>query len=65
MFMQFRPHNEERYDLQSSSDITRVIKSRRMRWAEYAAFMGKRWMQGYGGENLKNKDHLKDTGVDW
>jgi hypothetical protein len=26
--------------------------------------MGKSCMQGYGGENLTNKDHLKDTGVD-
>ena len=33
-------HNEELKDLYSSSDIVRVIKSRRMRWVEYVARMG-------------------------
>jgi hypothetical protein len=32
-------HNEELNDLYSSSTIVRVIKSRRMRWAGYAALM--------------------------
>ena len=34
-------HNEEHNDLYSSS-IIRVIKSRRMRWAEHVAGMGER-----------------------
>ena len=35
-----RLHNEELKDLYSSPDIVRVIKSRRMRWAEHVARMG-------------------------
>jgi hypothetical protein len=34
-------HNEELNDLYSSPDIIRVIKSRRMRWAEHVAHMKK------------------------
>jgi hypothetical protein len=33
-------HNKELYNLYSSSNIVRVIKSRRMRWAEHVARMG-------------------------
>jgi len=35
-----RLHNEELNDLYSSPSIVRVIKSRRMRWAEHVARMG-------------------------
>jgi len=35
-----RLHNEELNDLYSSPNSVRVIKSRRMRWAEHAARMG-------------------------
>jgi hypothetical protein len=35
-----RLHNEELNDLYSSSNIIRVIKSRRMRWAVHVAHMG-------------------------
>ena len=43
-------HNEELNDLYSSPNIVRVIKSRRMRWAGHVARMGKRCIQGFGGE---------------
>ena len=43
-------HNEELNDLYCSSNIVRVIKSRRMRWAGHVARMGERCMQGFGGE---------------
>jgi hypothetical protein len=33
-------HNEELNDLYCSPNIVRVIKSRRMRWAEHLACMG-------------------------
>jgi len=33
-------HNEELYDLYCSSNIVRVIQSRRMRWAGHVARMG-------------------------
>jgi len=35
-----RLHNEKLYDLYSSPNIVRVIKSRRMRWAGHEARMG-------------------------
>jgi hypothetical protein len=35
-------HNEELRDLYSSSSIIRMIKLRRMRWAEHLARMGKK-----------------------
>jgi hypothetical protein len=44
-------HNEELNDLYSSPNIVRMIKSRRMRWAEHVAVWGgERLIQGYGGE---------------
>jgi hypothetical protein len=36
-----RLHNEELYALYSSPSIIRVIKSRRLRWAEHVARMGR------------------------
>jgi hypothetical protein len=35
-----RLHHKELYALYSSPDIIRVIKSRRLRWAEHVAYMG-------------------------
>jgi hypothetical protein len=43
-------HNENLNDLYSSPTIVRVIKSRRMRWAEHVARLGERFIQGFGGE---------------
>jgi hypothetical protein len=37
-----RLHNEELNDLYSPPNVIRVIKSRRMRWAEHAARMGEK-----------------------
>jgi hypothetical protein len=37
-----RLHNEELNDLYSSSNVIRVIKSRRMRWAGHVAHMGQK-----------------------
>jgi hypothetical protein len=37
-----RLHNKELYALYSSLNIIRVIKSRRLRWAEHVARMGER-----------------------
>ena len=37
-----RPYQEELYDLYSSRNIIRAIKSRRMRWAGLVACMGNR-----------------------
>jgi hypothetical protein len=35
-------HNEELRDLNSSPSIIRIIKSRRMRWADHVARMGEK-----------------------
>jgi len=45
-------HGEELDDLFSSSDIFRVIKSKRMRWTGHVACKGEedRCIQGFGGE---------------
>jgi len=37
-----KPHNEVLNDLYSSPNIFRMIKSRRMRWADHVARMGER-----------------------
>jgi len=45
-------HNEKHYDLYSSPNIVRVIKSRRMRWSGHVARIGgeESCIQGLGGE---------------
>jgi hypothetical protein len=46
-------HNEELNNLYSSPNISRVITSRRMRWAGHVARMGvDRCVQGFGGVTL-------------
>jgi hypothetical protein len=47
-----RLNNEELYDLCSSPNIIRVIKSRRKRWAGHVAHIGgeENCMQGFGRE---------------
>jgi hypothetical protein len=58
-------NNDELHSLYSSSNIVRVIKSRRMRWAGHAARMGEGrevltrfWLGG-----PKARDHWEDLGV--
>jgi len=55
-------HNEELCDLYCSSNIIRVIKSRRIRWAGYVACMGER--RGAYRVLVVRGDHLEDLGVD-
>jgi hypothetical protein len=45
-----RLHNKELYALYSSTNIIRVIKSRRLRWAGHVARMGERCTQGISGK---------------
>jgi len=60
-----RFHNEELNDLYSSPNIVRVIKSRRMRWAEHVARMGEeRGCIGSLWGNRREGDHWGDLGVD-
>jgi hypothetical protein len=51
-------HNEELHNLYSSSNIIRMMKSRRMRCAEHVARMGRRGMHiGYWWGSQKERDH--------
>jgi hypothetical protein len=57
-------YNDELHSLYSSTNIVRVIKSRRMRWEGHATRMGRDevltgcWLGG-----PKVRDHWKDLGV--
>ena len=58
-------HNEGLRDLYCSPSIVRVIKWRKMRWAEHAARVRERRgiYKSLGG-NVRGRDHLGDPGVD-
>jgi hypothetical protein len=50
-------HNGELHDIYSSPTIVRVIKSRRMRWAEHVVRMGKgEACTGFLWGNLRERD---------
>jgi hypothetical protein len=57
-------HNEELHSLYSSTNIVRVIKSRRMRWAGHVHAWG--WGEVFTGFWLgcpKVRDHWEDVGI--
>jgi hypothetical protein len=55
-------HNDELHNLHSSRNIVRVIKSRKMRWAEHVAYMGEVFT-GFWLGGPKVRDHREDLGV--
>ena len=57
-------HIEELYDLYSSPNIVRVIKSRRMRWAGRVAHTGQmRGAHGVLEVTLNAGDYLEELGI--
>jgi hypothetical protein len=56
-------HNEELHILYSSSNITRQIKSRRMRWTGHVACMERRG-KCTGWEIPKEREQLEYQGID-
>jgi hypothetical protein len=57
-------HNDELHNLYSSPNVVRVIKSRRMRWAEHVAHMGRgEVFTGFWLGGPKVRDHWKDLGI--
>ena len=58
-------HNEELNDLYCSPNITRVIKSRAMRWVRHVHVLGERKVhRGFWWGNLREGNHLEDRGLD-
>jgi hypothetical protein len=57
-------HNDEFHNLNSSPNIFRVIKPRRMRWAGHVARMGRgEVFTGFWLRGPKARDHWEDLGV--
>jgi hypothetical protein len=58
-------HNEELNDLYSLPNIVRVVKSRRIRWAEHVARMGEdRGVHRCWWESLRERGHWGNQDVD-
>jgi hypothetical protein len=54
-------HNKKLHDLYSSPSIIRIIKSRRLRWADHVARMGRRGTRiDYWGE-ARGKETTRKT----
>jgi hypothetical protein len=57
-------HNEELHNLYSSSNITRIIKTKRIRWAGHVARMdGKRNLYRLLVRKPKDRNHYEDPDI--
>jgi hypothetical protein len=52
-------HNEELHNLYSSTNIIRMIKSRRMKWAGHVARMGPKGKRQLGRPRRRRVDNIK------
>jgi hypothetical protein len=60
-----RLYNEEFNDLHSSPNIILLIKSRIIWWAGHVARIGRGQVhREFWWENLRERDHMKEPGVD-
>jgi branched-subunit amino acid aminotransferase/4-amino-4-deoxychorismate lyase len=59
-----KPHNEELYNLYTSPNIIRMVRSRRMRWKGHVARMKRSAHRILARKPEKNRDHYEDIGVD-
>jgi hypothetical protein len=61
-----QPHYEKHYDSYFSPNIIQIIKSRGIRWEGYVPmyWLEERYIQGYGIENLEERDQFQDEGID-
>jgi hypothetical protein len=59
------PHDEELYDLYSSPNIIRMVKSRRVRWSGHVAGIGKGEVHTwFWWRELRERDNLEDICID-
>jgi hypothetical protein len=60
-----RPRNDALHNLNASTNIIRVIKSKIIRWVGHVEHMEEREMHTvFCMENLKGGDHSEDLGLD-
>jgi hypothetical protein len=57
-------HNEELHNLYSSSNIIRMIKSKRMRWTGHVTRIEEKCTQGFG-EKTRRKETTTKTKHQW
>jgi len=55
-------HNDKLHSLYSWPDITKLLKSRRIRWGACSAY-GREEKHGIWSENFNERGHLEDLGI--
>jgi hypothetical protein len=59
-------HGQELHNVHSSTDIIRVMKSRKVIWVVHVACTGRRGTyRGFWWNNTKERNRFEDLGVGW